>query len=159
MQPSRKIVKKKKELQTKPLHPHWRRAALELFLEHSETISDKSEEYAIYNLFFELRAKLKEAIAKRDTKTAAEILDFAGRCLLNEFGSDGEDISVAAGVSLFEHIFEDCPSKLWAAVFSCMPLKTYHASRHYTEQWMGADAFQKVAEAAKQYYTLRKPKS
>jgi len=150
------VRKKKTSLPAKPSRPHWRRVALEVFPEHKEIILSDDEEYAIYNLFFQIHGQFTDAIITGNTDTAAQILNFAGRCLQNELASDGEDISAAAGVSLFEHVFEDCPAKLWPAVFSCMPLKIYHASRHYVERWMGADAFSRVADTAEKYYASRK---
>jgi hypothetical protein len=150
------VRKKKTLLPAKPSRPHWRRVALELFPEHKEIILSDDEEYAIYNLFFQIRGQFTDATTTRNTDTAAQLLNFAGRCLQNEFASDGEDISVAAGVSVFEHVFEDCPASLWPVVFSCMPLKVYHASRHDVERWVGADAFSRVADAAKKYYASRK---
>jgi hypothetical protein len=128
--------------------------ALSLFPEHDESISNDDEEYGIYNLFFQLRGEFAEAISNGDHKTAAKILDFSGRCLLNELASDGEDISAAAGVSLFEHIFEDSPPKHWRAIFSSLPHRIYLACHPYPEQWMGSDAFSRVEAAAAKCYGL-----
>ena len=98
-------------------HEHWRAAALREFPEHEEFALSDDEEYGIYNLFFQLRDELTEAIAKSEVERAWRIIDFAARCLCGSLGSDGEDIGAAAGVSLFEHVFEDSPRKRWPVIF------------------------------------------
>ena len=152
-------MKKKKKAPTTLSLDQWRKVALKLFPQEREFILSDDEEYGVYNLFFQLRGQFADAIAGGNTETATRILDFAGYCLNNKLASDGEDISGAAGVSLFEHIFEDCPEKLWPIIFSCMPIEAYHASKHYVEQWMDTVPYTKVTEAAKNYYTSKKRKS
>lgn len=126
--------------------------AAEQFPQHREIVTADDEEYAIYNLFFELRDDLNDAVSHGDKAATSRILDFAGRCLRNELTSNGEDISVAAGVSLFEHIFEDCSPKDWRRIFSSMPRNTYEECRSYVEKWMDADAFSEVEREAKIHY-------
>ena len=142
----------KKKRATVQLQEHWRAVALREFPEHEEFISSDDEEYGIYNLFFQLRGEFTEAVASSDVETAARILKFAGSCLRGEFASDGEDIGVAAGVSLFEHVFEDTPQKRWRTVFSVMPRSTYYGCRHYVEQWLESDIFLKLDRDAKDFY-------
>jgi hypothetical protein len=79
-------------------------------------------------------------------------LEFARQCLDGRLSSSGEDISVAAGVSLFEHVFEDSPHKTWGTIFSGMPHRVFLKCQMYPERWMGAEAFAKVNEAARRYY-------
>ena len=117
-------------------------------------MSSDDEEYGIYNLFFQLRGEFAEAIARNDVQTAAKLLGFAGRCIRGELASDGEDIEVAAGVSFFEHLFDDTPQKRWAAVFSVMPRSVYYGSRCYFERWLDADTYSKVDGEAKRFYGL-----
>src|SRR6185312_5977284 len=80
---------------------HWRSVAKREFPEHEEFWSDKSEEYGIYNLFFQLRGELAQAVAQGDPNKPKKIIAFGNQCLRNELASDGEDIDGAAGVSLF----------------------------------------------------------
>ena len=133
-------------------HEHWRAAARREFPAHEEFASSDDEEYGIYNLFFQLRGELTEAIAKNDVERASKIIDFAARCLRGALVSDGEDIGVAAGVSLFEHVFEDSPRKWWPVIFSAMPRSVYSGCRHYVEQWMDRAAFSKLDQDATRYY-------
>ena len=133
-------------------HEHWQAAARREFPEHEEFASNEDEEYGIYHLFFQLRGELTEAIAKSDVERASRIIDFAARCLRGALVSDGEDISGAAGVSLFEHVFEDSPRKRWPVIFSAMPRSVYSGCRDYVEQWMDRAAFSKVDQDATQYY-------
>ena len=131
---------------------HWRTEASGKFPQHEEFTSSPDEEYAIYNLFFELRADFEHAIACGEISRATEITEFAGRCLRGELISDGEDISVAAGVSFFEHLFDDVPESRWDSVFSCTPGALYRDCRHYLEQWMEPDRFSKVEAYAHAKY-------
>jgi hypothetical protein len=134
------------------LREHWRAVVMREFPEHEEFASSNDEEYAIYNIFFQLRVEFADAVSSGDVETAARILGFAGRCLCGELASDGEDISVAAGVSLFEHVFEDTPQERWPTVFSVMPRRVYFGCRHYVEQWIDADVFSKLDTDAKDFY-------
>jgi hypothetical protein len=142
----------KKKRATVQLRGHWRAVALREFPEHEEFVSSDDEEYGIYNLFFQLRGELAEAIARGDAPTASRILGFASRCLDGKLASDGEDIGAAAGVSLFEHVFEDTPRKRWPSVFSVMPRRVYFSCRHYVEQWLEAETFSKLDRDAKEFY-------
>lgn len=134
------------------MQEHWREAALGKFPEHEEFISSDDEQYGIYNLFFQLRGEFTQSIVSRDVEAAGKILGFAGKCLQGELSSDGEDIGVAAGVSFFEHLFEDVPLKQWRVVFSVMPRSIYLSCRPYAEQWMGAEEFSKLDRNAKEFY-------
>ena len=145
-------LRKRLKLPAKQAKIPWRTLALKLFPEHKECISSKDEEFAIYNLFFQLRAQFAEAISSGDSELAAKIIGFTGRCLEGELASDGEDLALAAGVSFFEHIFEDTPRKRWPAIFSCMPRVVYHLGRHYPERWMGPAAFAKLDADATKFY-------
>ena len=131
---------------------HWRTEASRRFPQHEEFTSSADEEYAIYNLFFELRGEFEHAVTSSDTARAVKIMEFAGFCLRGEFISDGEDISVAAGVSFFEHLFDDIPEVQWDSVFSCMPQALYRDCRHYLEQWMEPGPFAKVEAYAHRKY-------
>jgi hypothetical protein len=142
---------KKKRVKVQPLK-HWRALAIRQFPEHEEFVSSKDEEYGIYNLFFQLRGQFTEAIARSDVETAMRILEFSSRCLRSKLASDGEDISVAAGVSLFEHIFADSPRERWPIIFSVMPRSVYRECRHYVEQWMGSESFTKLDQDASEFY-------
>ena len=153
MRRTTKVSRKKKPKQAvAQSQTHWRSLALSRFPEHEEFISSDDEEYGIYNLFFQLRGQFADAISEGNSERAARILDFAGRCLQSQLTSDGEDISAAAGVSLFEHIFEDTPQKRWSAIFSCMPRMIYYRCRHYLEQWMEPEVFSKLDAEATKYY-------
>jgi len=127
-----------------------------IFREHHEFIPDEDEEYAVYNLFFQLGEQLQEAISRKDANRATAILDFAGRCLKGRLASDGEDISVAAGVSLFEHLFEDCPRADRPIMFSVLPHNTYIACRHWLHGWMSSTAFAEVDKDSNAYYFKRR---
>jgi hypothetical protein len=142
----------KKKRQAKPLQEHWRAVAMREFPEHEEFASSDDEEYGIYHLFFQLREEFAEAIASGDTQTASRILGFAGRCLRAELASDGEDIGGAAGVALFEHIFEDTPKRRWPRVFSAMSRRVYFDCRPYVEQCLEANTFSKLDRNAKEFY-------
>jgi hypothetical protein len=144
-----RAVKKQATVQ---LQEHWRAVALREFPEHRELVLSDDEEYGIYNFLFRLRGEFTEAIASGDAPTASRILGFAGRCLGGELASDGEDIGAAAGVSLFEHVFEDMPRKRWSTVFSIMPHSVYLAGRHYAEQWLEAETFSELDRDAKDFY-------
>jgi hypothetical protein len=146
---SRAAKKKRAEML---LHEHWRAVAMREFPEHIEFVSCGDEEYGIYNLFFQLRGELSEAITKGDVETAERILTFAGRCLRGNLSSDGEDIGVAAGVSLFEHVFEDTPQKRWPTVFSAMPHSVYFDCLPYVKQWLDSNAFSKLDRDAEEFY-------
>jgi hypothetical protein len=133
-------------------HQHWRVEARRRFPHYQDFIDSADEEYAVYNLFFELDDEFKRAITSGDVERASEMVDFAGRCLRSELVSDGEELDIAAGVSFFEHLFDDLPETRWDTVFSCMPREIYDLCRHYLEQWLGADQFAKVEVHAHSKY-------
>jgi hypothetical protein len=148
--PKPRAAKRAKPKAGKP--DHWRVVAARHFPQHQDLISSDDEEYGLYNLFFQLLSGFTKAIAKNDTATATKILDFAGRCLRDELASDGEDISAAAGVSLFEHIFDDSPQRRWPRIFSAMSATLYSACRPYLQGWMEPRAFSKVDKDATIFY-------
>jgi hypothetical protein len=131
---------------------HWRADALRRFPDYEEFISATDEEYAIYNLFFQLLEEFEDAVTRRHTDRASKIIAFGASCLRGELASDGEDIAVAAGVSLFEHLFDDVAQTRWEAVFSCIPRDTYDACRQYLQHWMDPAEFAKVDAYARTKY-------
>lgn len=131
---------------------HWRAEARRRFPEHEQFIAAADDEYAIYNLFFELREDFKDAVARGETRIARKIIDFATSCLQGALVSNGEDIGTAAGVGFFEHLFDDVPATRWGTIFSCLPRETYQACRRYLERWMEPDDFAKVEARARATY-------
>ena len=86
----------------------WRQKAIESFPSLRQDLNDP--EFSIYMLFFELLPMSREAHCRGETKLLDTIYGFAEWCANQKAG----DLSNAAGVAFYEHLF-DRP-ELWEKV-------------------------------------------
>ena len=79
----------------------WRRKALALFPSLKDELTGDS--YTTYSLFMDLRRMVREAHHDNDEEMLRNIYCFAQWCLRQK----SEDMWNAAGVSFYEHLFDD----------------------------------------------------
>ena len=79
----------------------WRRKAIEAFpdLRHDFEQADTT----IYQVFFEVLPRVRDAHARNDTQELQRIYDFAQWC----FHQKADDLQNAAAVAFYEHLVDD----------------------------------------------------
>lgn len=93
---------------------NWRRKVLALFPDLRHDVQRR--DFTIYMVFFDLLRRLREAHQEGDTETLRRIYGFAEWC----FEQKAKDLWNAAGVALYEHLF-DSHHSLWGEFVRWLP--------------------------------------
>jgi hypothetical protein len=104
----------------------WRRKAAAAFPRHSRALGDP--EFSIHHLFFELLPDARAAHDAGDDEALSAIYGFAA------WAFEQRDLSNAAAVSFYEHLFDGTPVMHWKAVAEHIPS---HIARDLVPLWRG----------------------
>ena len=126
---------------------HWREAARNLnvkAIDIDEMLTDKDEDYALYNFLFLCRQLFAESIRNRDDDRVNEVVEFVALCLRQEVETDGKDCQIAAGASFAEHLFDDVREDEYAIVYERVGPDFYLLCRSWLKRSLDPDQFSVV---------------
>ena len=115
----------------------WRRRAIEAFPELAPELN--RPDASLYVLFAELLPRLREAHQSGDDAALDAIYGFAAWC----FRQRGGDVSNAAGVGFYEHLFDSHP-RIWADVLRRLDPATIRAVMPLWEALLRPDTLERV---------------